>query len=293
MSKNLPPHPLGPDLPIITKRVLWKPEWSELNQRMMKNAEGIFVSVAFVALSGCSALTSPIEKPIIEDHSGNLGTFATVAERRMVITKKDYSNVAGKDVYESKFCAEPPPDATQSIASALTAALSGNAAGLKAKPEVSVEFAKSLETTAKSLFQRSQGIQLFRDGLYNLCQAYLNGAVDTAQYNTLYAALLTTASVIIKDEVAKMPSVPILRAEEAATASEAAKDAAVKAKVSVATAQTEIEASVKKAQSAATEATESKNAAETSQASLDAAVKKAEDAATRAEEAAKEAGSSS
>ena len=125
---------------------------------------------------------------------------------------------------------------------------------MSAKPEVSIEFAKSLETTVKSLFQRSQGVQLFRDGLYNLCQAHLNGAITATQYHDNYNKLLMKASEVIKDEVEKMPSVPILRAEEAATASEAAKDAAVKAKISVATTKTEIEALLKKVQAAATRA---------------------------------------
>lgn len=253
----------------------------------MKNKKAICVCIMCASLTGCSLLASPMEKPILEDHSGNLGTFATVAERRMVVTKKDYGKVGNNNPYDSKFCSEPPPDATQSIASALTAALSGSAAGTKAKPEVSVEFAKSLETTAKTLFQRSQGVQLFRDGLYNLCQAHLNGAITGSEYSTHYTGLLNVASGIINNEVAKMPSVPVLRAEEAATASEAAKNAAIQAKVSVTAAQAEIETSLRKAQAAAKEATESKKAAEISQASLDAAVRKAEDAAERAEEAAK------
>ena len=228
-------------------------------------SKAIVASAVCATLSGCALVTPPIEHPTIEDHSGHLGTFSTVAERRVVITKREYKNMSGDNAYESKFCAEPPPDATQSIASALTAALSGSAAGLKAKPEVSVEFAKSLETTAKSLFQRSQGVQLFRDGLFNLCQASLNGAIIPGEYVAQYNLLLTKASEIIKEEVGKMPSVPVLRAEEAAIASEAAKDAAVKAKVSVMDSKAAIDTSVNKA---------------------DAAAKKAEDAAKRAEDAA-------
>jgi hypothetical protein len=221
-----------------------------------------------------------MEIPVIEDHSGHLGTFTTVAERRMIVTKRDYSSVPGEDTYNSKFCAEPPPDATQSIARALSAALSGSAAGLKAQPEVSVQFAKSLATTAKTLFQRSQGVQLFRDGVYNLCQAYLNGALSSEQYIEQYGVLLKTASALISSEIEKMPSVPVQRAEEAANASEAAKADALRAKVFV-------EDSLTKAELAANSAKDAQKAAENSKASLDAAVRKAEEAAQRAEEAAK------
>lgn len=183
---------------------------------MIMHSKFIVASVVCANISGCSYLTPPIERPVIEDHSGHLGTFTTVAERRMVMTKRDYKNVPGEKTYESKFCAEPPPDATQSIASALTTAFKGSAAGTVVKPEVAIEFAKSLQTTAKSLFQRSQGVQLFRDGVYNLCQAHLNGAITPDQYNAQYTALLTTASAIIKDEIEKMPSVPVSRADDAA-----------------------------------------------------------------------------
>lgn len=95
--------------------------------------------------------------------------------------------------YDSKFCAEPPPDATQSITSAVSAAFSGTASGVPVNPEVSAEFAKSLATTAQSLFYRSQGVQLFRDGLYNLCQAYLNGAISPAQYHQQFQSLVKIA----------------------------------------------------------------------------------------------------
>ncbi|MBL8422720.1 MAG: hypothetical protein JNK06_04340 [Candidatus Accumulibacter phosphatis] len=233
----------------------------------------ILTAGAVVAtLSGCSYLTPPMERPVIEDHSGHLGTFTTVAERRMVITKKDYRD----DAFTSKFCAEPSPDATQSIASTLRAALTASAKGLAADPAVSAEFGRTLETTAKSLFQRSQGVQFFRDGLFNLCQAYLNGALNGIDMNgksitneqgyvQRYSELLRAAQLIIHAEIGKMPSVAVLRAEEAVSAAEAAKDAAVKARVKVETAQANIDASVQKA---------------------DAALKKAEDAAKRAEEAA-------
>ena len=80
-----------------------------------------YLGVLAAGLCGCSSLTPPMEKPVIEDHSGVLGTFATVAERRMVVTKKNYKNGhTDNPGYDSTFCAEPPPDSTQSIASSAT-----------------------------------------------------------------------------------------------------------------------------------------------------------------------------
>lgn len=224
---------------------------------MVAKRTQILGTLGCVAASGCSFLTPPIENPIIEHHSGQLGAFATVAERRVVLTKRDFSKTPeAATTYDSRFCAEPPPDATQSIASALTAAISGRATGLQANPEASAAFAKSLETTAKALFQRSQGVQLFRDGSYVLCQAYLNEAISRSDYLKQYQALLGKASALIDKELDKMPSVDIRRAEEAASASEAAKDAAVKAKVETVASQAQIAELVRKAEAAAKRAEE-------------------------------------
>lgn len=248
---------------------------------MILYKKAIVTSAVCVSLSGCSYFTSPIEKPVIEDHSGHLGTFATVAERRMVITKKVYENMSGEYAYQSKFCAEPPPDATQSIASVLTAAVKGSADGAKGNPQIAIEVAKSLETTAKSLFQRSQGVQLFRDGVYNLCQANLNGAITDAQYEVLYRKLLNISSEIITEEVKKMPSIPVARAEEAATAAESAKSAAVGAKIEVGILKENIESSARKAQSAVTAAEAALNGAKEAKTAAENAAKRAEDAANK------------
>lgn len=237
-------------------------------------------------IHGCSFLTRPIEKPIIEDHSGNLGTLATVAERRMVVAKKDYDKDSWFNSYESKFCAEPSPDATQSLANALSFALKGSAEGLKEKPQVSTELSKSLATTAKSLFHRSQGVQLFRDGLYNLCQANLNGAITADQYHTNYIYLLNQATKIISAEVAKLPDASTKRAEEAANTAELAKAAAENAKVIIKNSLQEINESLNKAKSAATNAENSQDEAKKSEVAAAQKVKEAEAAAKRAEDAA-------
>lgn len=252
---------------------------------MMLDRKATVAGAVCAALSGCSFLTAPIERPVVEDHSGHLGTFAMVAERRMVLTKRVYKDSSAESAYESKFCAEPPPDATQSIASVLTAAFKGSASGAQTKPELAADMSKSLETTAKSLFQRSQGVQLFRDGLYSLCQAHLNGAITAEQYNTQYSALLKAAAEVINEEIKKSPNLDVARATEAASAAEAAKDSAVKARESARMLKEEAENVVHNAKSAET----------ASQAASDEARearRKAEEAATRAEEAARRSGSS-
>lgn len=61
------------------------------------------------------------------------------------------------------------------------------------------------ETVCASNFQafvkRSQGLQLYRDAMYNLCQSYLNHAIDSGKMEALSKEILTTSVGLIKDEL--------------------------------------------------------------------------------------------
>ncbi|SFM24268.1 hypothetical protein [Rugamonas rubra] len=250
-----------------------------------------YLGVLAAGLCGCSFLTPPIEKPVIEDHAGVLGTFATVAERRMVVTKKKYEDKHPDNPgYNSTFCAEPPPDSTQSIASSLTAALRADASRDKSKQGVSAEAARELITTAKSMFTRSQGVQLFRDGVYNLCQAHLNSAIDQPSYEKMFSELLGVSAKLIADEIAKSPNVDVAKAVSAAKEAQDAQEQAAASLITLKTLKNEAEserrtadAARKVAQAASKEA---QDAADERLKEVELAATRAEAAATRAEAAA-------
>lgn len=250
-----------------------------------------YFGVLAAALCGCSFLTPPTEKPVIEDHSGVLGTFATVAERRMVVTKKNYPIGADNSPgYYSSFCAEPPPDSTQSIASSLTAALRADASQDKGKQSVSAEAARELVTTAKSLFTRSQGMQLFRDGVYNLCQAHLNAAISDEKYVEMFSKLLAVSAQLIGDEIAKNssgPSVDVAKAVNAAQEAENAQAQVAAALVTLKAFKSEAESDRRTAEAARTAAQtasrEAQHAADEKLQEVALAVNRAEAAASRAE----------
>lgn len=243
-----------------------------------------YLGVLAAGLCGCSLLTPPIEKPVIEDHSGMLGTFATVAERRMVVTKKIYAdNHVENPGYKSTFCAEPPPDSTQSIASSLTAALRADAAHDKSKQSVSAEAARELITTAKLMFNRSQGIQLFRDGVYNLCQAQLNEAINKEKYEILFSELLRVSAELVSAEIAKSPSLDVAKAVSAAQEAQSAQEQAAASVITLKTLKSEAE-SERKTADAARKAAQA--ASQETQDVTDEKLKKVELAANRAEAAA-------
>ncbi len=169
-------------------------------------------AISIVTLvSGCGApwLVAPGSNPVIEDKVGIkdkevLGTLATTANRRTVLVKLTSSkekNDAGK------FCAEPPPDVAENIVSQLKLLLEAEAkitppagkAGGEGKAKG--DFEKLLNTTIQALGKRSQGLQLFRDGMYNYCQAYLNDAMNESEFQKQSSDLLTAATKLITKEL--------------------------------------------------------------------------------------------
>lgn len=168
------------------------------------------VAVALL-LQGCSTFTRPIMKPVIEDristhHEPTIGVLATTAERRVFLAKMP----------DNTFCAEPPPDAADNISSALNAVAQGTAKGNIS--EASLGFATTLATSVQRLFVRSQGIQLYRDGIFMLCTSFLNGAISGEELIDRQQKLLELVVPLIAQEIpllhqvvtAPLPAAPVL-----------------------------------------------------------------------------------
>lgn len=173
--------------------------------------------ILVAALSGCTLFTDPLKQPVIEDHTDNgwfskekMTVFSTTAARREVIVKFP----------DSKFCAEPPPDVAESLTSSIAVAAQGSAKAQPGTPEftASIEAVKTLATSIRTLFTRSQGVQLFRDGLFHLCQAYLNNGIKDTEYIGLYNDLLKKSIELVEKE---LPDMKDKRAGEAAATAEA------------------------------------------------------------------------
>lgn len=205
------------------------------------------VSVAVIALlAGCSTLTSPKEQPVIEDKIGeNFGTLAVTAERRIIIFGRDKSD---KDNIK-KICAEPSPDVAESLVSSLKAI--AEATAKNADIGVNLEISKTLATAISMVFTRSQGIQFFRDNMYALCQANLNGSIDPSLFATEFKRISELSAELIKQEI---PSVDTKRAEAAAARAEQSRDAANQSAMAAKTSQTEANKSADAASVSAAEA---------------------------------------
>jgi hypothetical protein len=226
--------------------------------------------ICFLAICtlSCSLFTkTPAEEPIISDNTRGLSTYAINPSRRLVVVKptptreqeqNEYNGKIIRDVYFPKYiCGEPPPDVSDNIASALSAALSAKGdVATKGSAEIAGNFAKNLNTTAVLLFKRSQGLQLYRDGMYNLCLAAMNGQIETKeQYNTAAKFLLTEAVKLIDKEIPLIQATVVeASAQNAASSATEAKKVAVDAEASAKNSKQSAdaaEASAKKAAAAA------------------------------------------
>lgn len=136
----------------------------------------LIILVAASLLQGCGLwiFTPSEEKAVVDEHiydtldaSGGVNALSTKLERRLVLMER-YKRKHGE--YKLKVCAESPAEATQDLSSTF------DFAGTVEKVEIS-KLLKALSTKVKPTFKRSQGLQFYRDGAFQLCQAYLNGLI--------------------------------------------------------------------------------------------------------------------
>lgn len=138
---------------------------------------------------GCGMGMFNANGAIVEDKVGKYRTLAVTAERRVITFNEE----------KNRYCAEPPPDVAQNISTALRYA--GKATGGKVPGEVEAEYSKALAVAAQRLMNRSQGLQLYRDGMYYLCQAFINDGVSVTDFAAQSTSLLHTAEQLIIHEI--------------------------------------------------------------------------------------------
>jgi hypothetical protein len=66
---------------------------------------------------------------------------------------------------------------------------------------LSADTQASLALSMKQLFQRSQGVQFYRDGIFALCNLYLNDGISKEQYFSELQSLRISAKSLIESEI--------------------------------------------------------------------------------------------
>jgi hypothetical protein len=152
---------------------------------------------SLLMLSGCGLnMFAGSKSPVIVDEVGSrVGTVAVTTDRRFVLVRlrENSTNGAGR------FCAEPPLDADQTVTSALAAMrdLSND----KIDPRVKAELARSFAHIFPAFVRRTQGLQLYREAMYNLCQNYLNQAIKEDALQEQSMKILDMSVKLIEQEL--------------------------------------------------------------------------------------------
>ncbi len=131
-----------------------------------------FVFMISALTTGCaSTIESFYNRQVVQDQltaeydkgKQEIGTLAVTAQRRLVVANLKTGN----------FCSEPPPEAADSISTAIAAALEANISDDK---DVNAELASNFARHVNHLYKRSHTVQMFRDASYHLCVNAVNSA---------------------------------------------------------------------------------------------------------------------
>ena len=182
-------------------------------------------AVAVALLSGCALTDLTDTRALINSNAGEIQTVATRADRRIAFIDRNWmwgedrkrDNVAyrmtvavepseaDQTLFESyqphHYCVEPSPDVSEDLLTELIGQLGAG----RRHSDGGVGFSRSVEAVTDPVFSRSQGVQLFRDGLFALCQAHHNGAVGGDSYGDFVGVLLERSSYLIALELALAP----------------------------------------------------------------------------------------
>lgn len=181
----------------------------------MRNVLSRLKPAPVFVLSGALALTAcdvPIRQ--IADY-GNYQVLSLDASQRLVIagTRQEIQrdahgnlirDAAGNPIIFERnvVCAEPSPDALVATAAYATggANITGTGSG---------NATAGINQAAANIGLRTRTIQLLRDGYFRVCEAYLNGAIDSDEYKGIIRSIDHFMVVLVAIEaIAGSPTAP-------------------------------------------------------------------------------------
>lgn len=164
------------------------------NQNAASKLSGIIPILLTALFTGLIALVLYLyfverESPyVVELNSfSDLETLTVDASKRTIYSKKSNGVV----------CAEPAPDAVATLAAEFASELTAGTG----KVDMDLALKGLSETDVVRLFERSQGIQALRDGMYRLCEAHANDAIDQDIYEAQMFTLTATLNFIVPIEL--------------------------------------------------------------------------------------------
>ncbi len=121
----------------------------------------------------------------ISTTDSEIGMVATGANTRMIVA----------NMSKGRICAEPPPETQITINSTFRVLLESSKKITGNDPksnEARIEAYKAYNQAVTQLYKRSHSNQICRDASYYLCQAYMNGALESKDVAFLLGAFAAT-----------------------------------------------------------------------------------------------------
>lgn len=139
-----------------------------------------------LALTGCANVNS-VYRPIYA--AEGQGALIDVKQRAILVGKRevDGSGAAytGNAPRQFIICAEPSPDAMSAYAGEFAGRLALSPVGEATGKSESLAIQGAMREAASFVGMRTPSVQLLRDAMYRVCEAYANGGIDDAQYELL------------------------------------------------------------------------------------------------------------
>ena len=188
--------------------------WSQATLRVPGGALVVYLIALAVLVGGCGVplFVKPEEQAVVDEHifsnsrwykpltwileDSGVRAASTKMERRLIVFERTLDE---QNNYRFKVCAEPPAEAVQALESVSKFAAELEAQGVPLAASGTGDF--SLQTAVQSTFRRTQGLQFYRDGAYQLCQAYLNDLICKKEYKKRLKGLENKAFELIYQEI--------------------------------------------------------------------------------------------
>ena len=159
-----------------------------MRRSSIQTASGAMIALCLSVTSGCANSSSLFRKFYITNAIWKESDSISIdAKQRVVVTGKhrtteqyyNEKNEPKTNVYEIPVvCAEPSPDAISSFAQSLSGKVD-------VKDYVTAQAVLSQTESTAYVGLRTQTVQMLRDGMYRICEAYLSKALDKSSYEEL------------------------------------------------------------------------------------------------------------
>jgi len=145
----------------------------------------VVISLLVVASAGCASVTHLTKEKALPPGATTAKVIVVDAKQRAIV-----GAVVDKNL---RVCAEPSPDALSALAAS---------AGLSLSKADVVQLASNLSVAegAASIGLRTQSIQLMRDAMFRLCEAYVSNAIDDLAFQTLQRRFQSSMVAILAIE---------------------------------------------------------------------------------------------